>query len=82
MVPAVPPGVALIALITKLAPEGQGMKNNRTAHVKKASPVEWGKVGAVNNFCAFIHRVTYMQYLLRTRRCLETLQDHFITIYI
>lgn len=82
MVPAVPPGVALIALIMKLAPERQGMKNNCIAHVKKASLAEWGKAGAVNDFCALVHRVTYMQYLLRTRRCLETFQDYFITIYI
>lgn len=57
-------------------------EKNRIAHVKKASLAEWGKAGALNDFCALVHRVTYMQYLLRTRRCLETFQDHFITIYI
>ena len=82
MVPAVPPGVALIALTMKLAPERRGMKNNRIAHVKRASLAEWGKVGAVNTFCALLHWVTYMQYLLRKQRCLEIFQDHFITIYI
>lgn len=56
MVPAVPPAVALIALTMKLAPERQGTKNNRIAHVKRASVAEWGKVGAANTICALLHR--------------------------
>lgn len=55
MVPAVPPGVALIALTMKLAPESRGMKSNHIAHVKRASLAEWGKVGAMNTVCALLH---------------------------
>lgn len=55
MVPAVPPGVALIALTMTLAPERQGMKNNHIARVKRTSLAEWGKVGAVNTFCALLY---------------------------
>jgi len=82
MVPAVPPGVAFSALTMKLAPARCRMKNNRIAHVKRASLAERGKAGAVNTFCALLHRVTYMQCLLRTQRYLEIFQDHFITICI